>query len=253
MSEPVAAQCTLRRGLRIERADVSAWRSLAEFHYRDHRCGAVDKVFAIRRADDGAGGEWRRLIGRSDRPVGVIVYSMPVPNVALRNRATNDRYVHGNDRKASLRLLNQEVRCISRVVIAPQYRGIGLSGWLVAETLGQAGVVLVEALAVMGRVHPFFVQAGMKRYDGPIAARLVRLAEAFGHVGIGTDRFHDADRLIGAIDRLGANEQRFVLGEIRRFTAGYRHGDKIKTLRQSAGFVVSRISGNPVYFLWRRP
>ena len=65
-----------------------------------------------------------------------------------------------------LKLLNGEMRCISRVVIEPRFRGIGLGRYLVAETLARAGVELVEAMAAMGQVNPFFERAGMRRYEG---------------------------------------------------------------------------------------
>jgi hypothetical protein len=55
------------------------------------------------------------------------------------------------------------VSTISRVIIHPKYRGIGLGEKLVHDTLPQAGTPDVEAIAVMAKYNPFFEKAGMQR------------------------------------------------------------------------------------------
>jgi hypothetical protein len=52
---------------------------------------------------------------------------------------------------------------MSRVVVHPKFRGIGLGEKLVAETLSICGTRCVEAVAVMARYNPFFERAGMQR------------------------------------------------------------------------------------------
>ena len=53
---------------------------------------------------------------------------------------------------------------ISRVIVHPIYRSQGLSVRLVRHILRTSPAPLVEALAVMGRFHPFFERAGMTPY-----------------------------------------------------------------------------------------
>jgi len=75
------------------------------------------------------------------------------------------RYVFtpGDLRKA--RLINDEIARISRVIIHPKFRGIGLGEFLVKETLHKVDAKVVEVLAVMARYNPFFEKAGMLRVD----------------------------------------------------------------------------------------
>ena len=246
--------CSLLHYMQIERAGIEAWRSLSEFHYRHNRCGAVDRIFALRTNAEAANQSWYRLRVDPQRPVGVIVYAMPLPNVALRNRATNNRYVGLASREMSLRLLNREMRCISRVVIHPQYRGIGLAQYLVRETLGLADTPLVEAMASMGRVNPFFAKAGMAQYDGPRSPASERLQAVFGHIGIDPNRIHDAALLLEAMGELSAREQLFLERELQRFAqAQNRRSRKQKLSRKEAArIVVQNWLTNPVYYLWRR-
>jgi len=249
----------LRRYLKIVQTDLSAWRALAGFHYRQHWAGAVDKVFAIVHDQPGK----HKYIHRKDEPVGVIVYAMPVPSVALRNLATGNRYT-GIGRDASLRLINDEIRCISRVVIHPQYRGIGLGCWLVGQTLEKAGTVFVEAMAVMGRVNPFFDKAGMTRYEAPLSGSAVRMIGALNHVGIKQEQIIDRTLLLKAIDKLSTDDQKLIAAEMRlfakKFSCTYRHlnsktwspADGVEALTPYVQIVVDHLLSNPIYYLWQR-
>ncbi len=246
--------CSLQRYMVIERAGMEAWRTLAQFHYRHDRCGAVDRIFALRMNPEAVNQSWYRLRVDPQRPVGVIVYAMPLPNVSLRNRATKNRYVGLASREMSLRLLNREIRCISRIVIHPQYRGIGLAQYLVRETLGLAGTPLVEAMASMGRVNPFFTKAGMTRYDGPLSPASERLLAIFEHLDIDPNRIHDATLLLEAMGELDANEQQYLERELQRFARAQNRRARTQTLSKNevTNIVVQNWLTNPVYYLWQR-
>ena len=246
-------RCSLEKDLEIVSAGSEAWERLRGFHYRRGRAGAIDQVFAMRRKGSRVSGAWGELMGDEGEWVGVIVYAMPLMNVGLRNVATGGRYL-GLLRGEAVRLLNREVRCISRVVIHPQYRGIGLARRLVSETLNLAGTELVEAQASMGRVNPFFERAGMRRFAGPVGQRSERLSAALEQVGINRKMLSDVVGLKGAVLDLGASERGFLMGEMTRFVGSYGHssrnvvGDAGKVMR----FVVNRALTRPVYYLWRR-
>jgi len=258
--------CSLLDGLEIVRSDLSSWKELSQYHYRHHWAGAADKVFAIRCKKQQQESKISRLVGRGERALGVIVYGMPVFSVALRNRATGNRYVWLGDRATTMRLINQELRCINRVVIQPQYRGIGLGHWLVAKTLPQAGTVMVEALAVMGKVNPFFERAGMRRYEGDFSTSAQRMVGAFEHVGIEQEQLVDSTVLLGAIGELEQDDQKLIVSEMYRFVQTFgRSGRKLtnrmswreyfetrEARKQLVELVVNHVLSRPTYYLWRR-
>jgi len=62
-----------------------------------------------------------------------------------------------------MRELNKKLSSISRVVVHPKYRTIGLGSKLVHETLHLAGTEYVEMSAVMAKYNPFAEKAGMKK------------------------------------------------------------------------------------------
>ena len=63
----------------------------------------------------------------------------------------------------SMRELNKKLSSISRVVVHPKYRTIGLGSRLVKVTLPLAGTEYVEMSAVMAKYNPFAEKAGMKK------------------------------------------------------------------------------------------
>src|SRR5205085_372514 len=113
-------------------------------------------------------GRWLQRPERCE-VLGVLVRSLPQLCCQLRDLATGGRYRTLRRRDAAV-VLNREVRTISRVVIDPRVRGLGLAVRLVRHALTHTSPAIhfTEALAAMGRVSPFFQHAGMTRYQRPL-------------------------------------------------------------------------------------
>ena len=133
-----AHECSLTHEMRVEQGTFADYKALSQFHYRSGHCAAPRKIFALKRGTE---------------LCGVIVYAYPNPFCFGRKQVW----------KGTLKQLMQDVSVVSRVVVHPKYRGIGLGEKLVQETLALAGTPFVEAVAVMARYNPFFEKAGMQR------------------------------------------------------------------------------------------
>ncbi|RMH10604.1 MAG: GNAT family N-acetyltransferase [Planctomycetota bacterium] len=128
-----------------------------------------------------------------DQLAGVLVISMPTLNGAWRAQAWPGRYA-GPDRKAALARMNAELRCISRVIVDPRYRGRGIARRLVQHYLNHPLTPATEAIAAMGSICPFFEQAGMIAYHVPFAHADARLADALDACGFAPWMLADAQR-----------------------------------------------------------
>lgn len=118
-----------------------------------------------------------------DELAGVLVVSMPTLNGVWRAQAWPGRY-SGPHRRAAAARLNAEVRCISRVIVDPRYRGRGVARRLVETYLADPQTLATEAVAAMGSICPFFQRAGMTSYHlprHPADARLADALESRGH------------------------------------------------------------------------
>jgi len=133
-----AKECSLTREMHIEEGTTADYRQLSSFHYRSNHCPSPRKIFALKRGEE---------------LCGVIVYSYPPPTTFGRNKAW----------KGTFQQLQKEISTITRVIVHPKYRTIGLGTKLVKETLPLAGTPYVEALAVMAKYNPFFEKAGMQK------------------------------------------------------------------------------------------
>jgi GNAT superfamily N-acetyltransferase len=235
--------CSVVEKLQITSGGRSDYEQLAWFHYRDSRLGPFAAIFAIKPS--------RPLAAGIDetKAVGVIVYTMPSPGLELRNAATGNFFA-GFDKATRLALVNKNVRCISRVIIEPRFRGLGLASALVRETMPKMEVAIIEAMAVMGIVNPFFERAGMKAFCAAEPARCVQLKEAFGMVGIEEDMLIDAKRLQRRLDRLTGPGADFIEQQIKEFLQSYGKRRYMQPGLERMRFVLSKLTTRPVYYIW---
>lgn len=139
----------LRGGTRAD------YRALEQFHYVAGPPATWAGVWTIEHEiRDGLG-----LPGAV--PVAVGVLSYPCLNCHARERALN---LAGMGRRRRQRFVNENIRTISRLIVHPTYRGLGLASILIQCILENCPTRYVEALAAMARGHPMFAKAGMREF-----------------------------------------------------------------------------------------
>jgi len=132
--------CSLVREMHVEKGTRQDYEKLACFHYRSSRLPVPMRIFALKHRKE---------------TVGVIVYSYSPSTCFGRRQALG--------KVASMDELNRDFAWISRVVLHPKYRSIGLGTMLVKDTLPLVGRRFVETIAVMAKYNPFLEKAGMKK------------------------------------------------------------------------------------------
>ena len=245
--------CSVIKKIQIVRGCLDDYRKLSHYHYRDSRLGPFAAIFTIKPIKTlAAHFPMSPDVHRETTVIGVIVYTMPSPGLELRNIATGNLF-GGFDRATQLALINRNIRCISRVIIEPRFRGLGLASRLVRETLGRVEVPIVEAMAVMGLVNPFFEKAGMTAYTAKMPARCVRLIEALSMVGIEKQQLIDLKKAQQIIEQLPAKQAEFVELEIQTFLQSYGRRRNMKAGTERTRFVLSKLTERPVYYIWFNP
>lgn len=230
--------------LKLVPGNAAQYASLAAFHYRDKTLGPVTNIFAMVEENP------RR------KPfvpaAGVIVYRPPVPNLGIRNIATGG-FFSGLDRASGLQLLNEHVRCISRVIIDPRYRGLGLASRLVRETLPQVGVAMVEASAVMGHCHPFFRKAGMREWQPVPSIKTERMMTALETIGIDRQDWIDSEAVHERIETLDKSRRDFIERQIDAFLQKFHTQRNMKHCLNRTDFVLSKLGEPANYYTWLNP
>ncbi|MHC4636864.1 MAG: hypothetical protein ACYTBP_05815 [Planctomycetota bacterium] len=228
--------CTVTQELEIVKGGLEDYGRLSGFHYRHDRLGPFVSIYALKGAKAGI--------------AGVIVYTMPTPGCELRNAALGDIFT-GLDRATRLKLINANILRISRVIVEPRFRGLGLAVLLVRETMPLHDVPFIEAMAVMGRVNPFFERAGMTAYTSAMPARCVQLIEAFGAVGIERDMLVGSSAVQHMLDRLDCERADFIERQIRQFLLSYGKRRAMSPGIERTRYVLSKLTDRPVYYIWR--
>ena len=139
LPDNLLTRCSVVRDVLIRESNKEEYKILSSFHYREAKAPVPFRFYAM--VLDG-------------ELIGVIVYSYPPVHTKGRKQAVG--YTPG------LTELNLEWAQISRVVIHPKYRSIGLGIKLVRETLPLQGRQHVELTAVMAQYNPFAEKAGMR-------------------------------------------------------------------------------------------
>ncbi|MGB9915103.1 MAG: hypothetical protein ACPLIG_02740 [Candidatus Bathyarchaeales archaeon] len=103
---------------------------------------------------------------------------------------------------------------ISRVVVHPKYRTIGLGAKLVQETLSKAGTSCVEMIAVLAKYNPFAEKAGMRKVaEQPPPKKALKIVEVLEQL-----RFN--------VQLLGS--EKYVLNKLRVLS-----GEDLETVREA--------------------
>ncbi|MEM9414559.1 MAG: GNAT family N-acetyltransferase [Planctomycetota bacterium] len=222
---------------------------LAAHHYRAARPATMTRVLTLR---DAGATVVDRFLQRAPQgqAVAVLVESLPTLSCKLRDLALDGRYGALPSRMRG-KLLNQEVRCISRVIVDPRYRGLGLAVRLVRHALMTATTTYTEALAAMGAVSPFFEKAGMLAYRRGRHAHDERLVAALASVGLGPDTFHRAELPSAALASLTRPRRVWVEHELYRWfrSAVGRGGGASHDPAEHWAAARSKLLALPVYYL----
>lgn len=146
--------------LRLEPADRADYARLAPHHYRAGP--PATSVLLLRAVLDAADSPTH-----NDLLAGVLVVSMPTLNASWRTLAWPHLFRPGSPRAATARTVNTHLRTISRVIVDPRLRGLGIASTLVRAYLRRPLTRCTEAIAAMARVSPVFQSAGMREIPFP--------------------------------------------------------------------------------------
>lgn len=239
--------------LRLRTGTAADYAALAGHHYRSARPATMMRILTLHDPTPTVADRFQRGPRRTQptgRSVAVLVESLPALSCKLRDAALPGRYAALAPRQRA-RLLNAEVRCISRVIVDPRYRGLGLAVRLVRHALATATTPYTEALAVMGAASPFFEKAGMAAYHRPPHAYDERLTAALGVCGFSADALAPAAAGGDAMAALTPDRRRWLELELRRWyrSAIGRAAGSSRDPAEHRRAARRKLMSRPVYYL----
>ena len=236
--------------LELAVGDMEDYKRLSEYHYRARRPATATRVLVLKRTTHSPGMRFQGLAPQRCA-VAVLVESLPSLSCRLRNYALDDRYGGWLPVQQRAKLLNREMRVISRVVVHPCWRGMGLAVRLVRAALSQPTTPYTEALAAMGRVNPFFERAGMTAYQRPPLPTDLRLIEALESVGISPFDLGAPRLVLNRVESLSAPHRNLAFNELYRWYRqnGGRHAKHSTDPAIHLQSALEKLTLEPVYYL----
>jgi hypothetical protein len=265
---PSSTMCTISNHIQIRLASRAAYDDLARFHYRSS-CPAVPvAIYAMYNSSSvilSVAKNLRVLPAPHSQqpnslpspipttlnnPIGIIVYTMPAMELAARNRAIPNLFKNCRTRKDRIKTINENIRTISRVIIDPRYRGLGLAARLVRETMPLLNVPIIEAVAAMGRFNPFFQKAGMTAYPAKLPRHSLKMRDTLELLRIRHRDFIYPSIVQQQLDSLPGQLKFYLEHEIRLFLAAYGKRKNMPPGLERTRFILSKLSSEPVYYIW---
>ena len=198
---PVRQRFLLKAGTR------SHYLELASVHYRDAHPAVIDRV--IRAV----------TMHPPHDTVGVVVIAYPTLACAARNHALPGRFDLHNDRSRNARRVNAHMRTISRLIVDPRYRGLGLGSTLVQAAVEQSSTRFTEAIASMARLHPVFQRAGMTPREARPTRDDQRLTQQLSDINILPSELCEPEQLI---TRLRTQHRTTDLARVQRAVKSWK-------------------------------
>ncbi len=236
--------------IHIRKGIFADYKVLADHHYRSGKPAAVTAVYVATHADMRA-----TQRDQTQSIIGIIVVCLPRLSCTLRDVAIGGRYsgIRPADRAT---MVNREVRIISRVVVDPRYRGLGVAVKLVKHALTNAQTVYTEAIAEMGRVNPFFERAGMRRYERPHRPEQLRMLSVLEELDIPVFTLGSSSRLSEMLSRLPRESQTWFANEIQRWAANsFRMCKRDRyslTYEKCVDLARHHLGSNCLYYMYRK-
>lgn len=234
--------------LELVRGTLNDYQSLAEHHYRDRRPATFMRVLAIRHHFTLDSPMFPSRMSKP-RTIAVLVESMPPLNCRMRDVALTDRYRRVKNGRTRAAMINRELRTISRVIIHPQWRGLGLAEQMVRAARMTATTVFTESIAAMGRVHPFFSRAGMTAFPRPAHEHDARLRTVLRSLGLSDELLATPSVIIQQMSQLPDQKTTWLKRELQRWYRTTRRTTSLPSLGEILRHVQRSLLCEPVYFL----
>lgn len=246
--EPTRRACTLASEIVVAEGTSADYKRMAHYHYRNTGFPPGKRaVYAAHHTPT------RALVG-------VIVYTVPAQALSARSRVLPEYKPGGGDpesRAAASKRVNADIELISRVVVHPTFRGVGLGARLISTTLPLRGKKFIEMSAAMGGVNPFAVKAGMEEYHGEPSPATVRILAELRAIGATDEEIANPQALLRLLGTLDERVHQRVVAAMLEYERVWLRGKTNRRLHLSVETAADRISRNvllqPRYYLWRNP
>lgn len=188
--------CSIIDQLTYRRGSAEDWQKLSHLHYA---AGDPATMHSVHVAE----------LPAMATPAAVAVLSWPDLHSAARNLVTDQTYrVVG--KPGEIQRLNRDILKMSRLVVAPELRSVGVAGWLIRQMISQVKVRYLECVTAMGRYSNFLRRCGWNEVPQTPTQPEAELMDLATNLRMPPAAAIDADTLRAWVDTLSVRNKRQV-------------------------------------------
>lgn len=243
----------LKNELTIQRGTLKEYKVLEDFCYLNTSIPLCKYVYTVRpkpldprthcRGFSGPAGGHASLIA-------VIIYSMPMRDLKARTTATAGFFKQTSSLSERLHLLNKHVLYVSRLVVDPRYRQLGIADWLWRETLKVQTVSMVESLTPLPVREDWLKSMGFRIYYSPTPQSLRKLKKAFAKAHLTGSCLTVAEVAQKRINALASDKMVKLDRSLHHFLSNYKSHEHDTNSLERTRYILSKLPYPNGYLVW---
>ncbi len=158
---------------------------------------------------------------RYPRPISVVVYAPPMPNLAGRNFAMKGIIDIPSKPSERMPVLNKYFIYISRLICDPRFTGLGISSWLCSESFDMQDRPIIESLAPIEDGQALCRRIGFKQEYTRVPVHVARVRRFLIRAGCAPGIWDWPWMVQKRIDSLPESESLELAKELTRFVHHY--------------------------------
>jgi GNAT superfamily N-acetyltransferase len=231
--------------LQITEGSMIDYKALARYHYEPVLTFPPTKVFKVISCDPKRWGY--------PNPTAVLVLTQPFPDIRARTKATAGFFHQHESQAENLKLVNQYVLYLARLIVLPRLWKRGIGSLLLKKTLEQLTIPIVETLTPIDFTNRMYEKAGFEKYYQPHPHRFTKLINAFAHVGLNVRDTTCRQIIDMRLEKMPATMRAFIEKEIHSFLGGFRNADRFEPGPERTKFILSKVPPPECYLIWFNP
>lgn len=230
--------------LEVVPGTMADYRQLTEYHYRTDEIRPYTSIYKVR-----ARAPYRTAF---PDPLSVIVYRLPVGELRVRSKATGEFFTKPAHRSTRLKLINQNIRYLCRIITVPQFRRLGIATKLIAETVSLQSVPVVETLTPIDFTNALFQKCGFELFYQSAPPWYGRFTNALCAIGLSNWNDLLPSTLQKRLERLNPEPSEWIENEIKQFLHHFRRKDTMPPGLERTEFALSKIPYPQAYLFWTK-
>jgi len=231
--------------LEVVPGTLADYQKLSEYHYRTEEIRPATSIYKVK-------ARYPHHKAFPD-PIAVVVYRTPIPFLRARDRATNDYFRTPETRSKKLRLINQKVRYLARLIVLPQFRRLGIGTKLVSETLSLQTVPIIETLTPIDFTNHLFKKCGFKIHYIEASTGYRRFTQFLVSIGLIDWNTLLPSTLQHRLESLANSESVRAEHEIRTFLKHFQRRYNMPPGLERCKYLLSKLPASQAYLIWFNP